>query len=426
VRRGGLAAAADLAVVVLDVPGGRPVVRPAASEVVFVRQGGDVFPLGTCYARNRGALLTSAPLLAFRDSDGGFALTVPRDRFLAVGGFDHELGLGTKRGGPHDWELAARLGLDLPLPPVREPVAAGRVARRRRDAGLAAQATLRGGLAGVLGRRGWAPPREALDLLPRELAGAGPFEPLAAANPAKTHFLWRAGEDAVLHLHVNPSPRLRRALAEREAIRTAAPPGAVPRLRAVAEGLDSLWLTEDLVRGRAVEGDVPLGRLLEWAVELAGPPGAPLEASPEWREHAREVLARSPRLERALDAVGRLPSRHMHGDLQPKNVLASGPRLTAIDWEGAWREGIPGLDLVYLALFAHGLDFSLLADLPEELRGALERVGVHEAVLSAALAAMLGTWALAEDRRRARLGSTPPPAIFGPALEQLGPRLDTY
>ena len=415
-----MAAAADVALVVLEVPGARAR-PPAAGEVVVVRQDegppGDaleVFPLGTCYARNRGAALTSAPVLTFVDSDGGFELTVPRDAFFAAGGFDHALGLGTRRGGLHDWELAARLGLRARRPPLREPVAAGRVARRRRDFGLAAHAALRGGLAGVLGRSGWAAPPEALDLLPEELAGARPFSPLGAANPAKTHFLYRAGDDAVLHLHANPSERLRRSLAEREAIRADAPEGAVPRLHASAEGRDSLWVLEDRVDGEPLDASALPPGIFDWAVELAGPPGRPLEASPEWTEHAQLLRGSVP--PEALERVGRLSSRHMHGDLQPKNVLARDGRFTAIDWEGAWREGIPGLDFVYLALHAHGLDFSLLRALREELRAALARLGIDEATLPAALHVMLGTWALGERRRRSRLGAPPPPAFFEPAL----------
>ena len=421
-----MAAPADVALVVLDVPGARPRRLPDAAEAVVVRQhegppgdAVDVFPLGTCYARNRGALLTTAPVLTFVDSDGGFELTVPRDRFLAARGFDHELGLGTVRGGFHDWELAARLGLDVARPPVREALAAGRVARRRRDPRLALEVALRGGLPALLGRSGWSPPRGALDYLPSELAGAGPFDVLAAANPAKTHFSWRAGEDAVLHLHANPSPRLRRSLAEREAIRTAVPSGSVPHLRSVTHGRDSLWVLEDLAPGRPEEAELP--RLLEWAVELAGPPGPPLEQSAEWAEHARLLHGEVP--DDALAQIARLPSRHMHGDLQPKNVLSSGERLTAIDWEGAWGEGIPGLDIVYLALFASGLDPAVLADPPEPVRAALARVGVDEGTLPAALYVMLGTWATAEDRRRARLGSQPGEPFFRPLLAELGPGL---
>ena len=178
-------------------------------------------------------------------------------------------------------------------------------------------------------------------------------------------------------------------------------------------------MLEDLAPGRPGEAELP--QLLDWAVELAGPPGPPLERSAEWAEHAKLLRGQVP--DEALATVAGLPSRHMHGDLQPKNVLASGGRLTAIDWEGAWREGIPGLDVVYLALFAHGLDPAVLADPPEPVRAALARVGVGDDALPAALYVMLGTWATAEDRRRVRLGSQPGEPFFRPLLAKLGPGL---
>ena len=48
----------------------------------------------------------------------------------------------------------------------------------------------------------------------------------------------------------------------------------------------------------------------------------------------------------------------------------------------------------------------------------LERVGVVGAVLQPALVAMLATWALAEDRRRVRLGSPPAPPEFRPRFHR--------
>ena len=56
-------------------------------------------------------------------------------------------------------------------------------------------------------------------------------------------------------------------------------------------------------------------------------------------------------------------------------------------------------------------------------RAALARVGVGAGVVPAALRVMLGTWAIAEDRRRARLGSQPGAAFFRPLLAELGPAL---
>jgi aminoglycoside phosphotransferase (APT) family kinase protein len=118
----------------------------------------------------------------------------------------------------------------------------------------------------------------------------------------------------------------------------------------------------------------------------------------------------------ALERAGRLPSAHMHGDFQRRNVLLAGPRVSVVDWEGAWLHGLPGLDLVFLALLARG-------DVPDAdvisavLAGAdppfgplsryLSLVGVSGATLRPALFAMLGSWMLGEERRLRRSLATP-------------------
>jgi hypothetical protein len=468
-----LAAPADLAAVVLDVPGGdlaRAVEALHRSApgigVVAVRQGGEpseealaVFPLGTCYARNRGAAATEARALSFLDSDimvpADFATSVlaaleqapaasvvegtlafRRDEFEAAGGFDHSLGLGTSRRGPHDAELAARLGVRARSFDRFGPdgaVAAGRTARRLRDAQVAAKAALRGGVAGLLGKRPWAPPDPPPEL-PEELRELPPLTPLTASNPAKTHFIYAAGADLVVHLYVNPSRRLERSLAEREAIHTRAH-GGVPALRGTEHGRDCLWVVEDRARGvvpateRAHEW-FPLAA--EWLVGLSDPERTPLDQSGPWREHAAELGDRSPEIERAVQVVGRLPAVAMHGDLQRGNVLIDGSTVGAVDWEGAWLEGIPGLDLVFLALFAESSDpdFAVLEALAVggegpygALRPTLARLGVDDEALPAALLVMLATWALSEDRRRARLGSPPPRPAFRTVFDRLGPVL---
>lgn len=468
-----MAAPPELAAVVLDVPGGDlggalEAIRRSAPEieVVAVRQGGGpsedtltVFPLGTCYARNRAAAVTNARALAFLDSDvlvpAGFATSVlaalerapaasvvdgtlafRRDDFEAAGGFDHALGFGTKRRGPHDAELAARLGVrarSFGRFGREEAVAAGRAARRRRDMSLAARAAARGGLAGVLGKRPWAPP-DPPPQLPEELRELPRFAPLAASNPAKTHFLYTAGADLVVHLYVNPSERLERSLAERERIRERAG-GGVPVLRGTVRGHDCLWAIEDRIPGSVpaperVREWFPLAAT--WLARLADPAGTPLERSASWLWHADELRGTFPGLDHALDVVARLPAVAMHGDLQRRNLLLEGTAVGAVDWEGAWLEGIPGLDLVFLALFAAGdePDLSLIARLSDGgdapwggLRASLAGLGVADDVLPAALAVMLATWAQAEDRRRARLGSPPPRPVFRPLFGKLGPAL---
>ncbi|MDX6449721.1 MAG: hypothetical protein QOD08_2184, partial [Gaiellaceae bacterium] len=313
-----------------------------------------------------------------------------------------------------------------------EAIAAGRVARRRRDPVLAGRAALRGGLAGVLGRHEWAPPLPPPGL-PDELGELGPLAPLAASNPAKTHFLYSAGSQLVVHLHVNPSERLERALAERESIRERAASG-VPALRRVVSGPDCLWAVEDRASGSTppaerVEAWFPLAA--DWLLRMADPARTPLDRSAAWSGHAADIVAAYPEIGPALAVVGNLPAVAMHGDLQRRNLLLDGDAVGAVDWEGAWLEGIPGLDLVFLALFAtrDEPDLELIArlaagaDVPWGLRASLARLGIGEEVLTAALVVMLATWTLAEDRRRARLGSAPPRPVFRPLLDELGPEL---
>jgi aminoglycoside phosphotransferase (APT) family kinase protein len=101
----------------------------------------------------------------------------------------------------------------------------------------------------------------------------------------------------------------------------------------------------------------------------------------------------------------------MHGDLQRRNILLTPSGVGVVDWEGAWLHGIPGLDLVFLALLAHRdrpdptIIDRLLRDRDPPfgaLKSPLARLGLPGDTLRPALLAMLGTWALGEDRRLQR------------------------
>ena len=438
-RSGHLADAADRAVVVLDVPGGDvDAVRRLFpdSELVVVtqhngRSGLRVFPLGTCYARNRGAELTAAPELVFVDSaEPSRQLVFTRGEFVGAGGFDHALGFGTARMGPHDAELADRLGRPTAAGASfarSDAVAAGRTARRLRSARLALRAALAGGMTGLRSHDVWRPP----DARGPRLEGLPELTPRGASNPAKTHFLYDAGADTIVHLYVNPAERLRRALAEREQVRARVGDG-VPALREVIDADDATWVVEDRVPGRAPEQREAAAwfpRARDWLVRFADPAGTKLNATASWREHAaalQQTFALDA-LPAALERVARLPAVAMHGDLQRRNLALEGHRVGAVDWEGVWHEGIPGLDLVYLALFARSddPDFGVLdtlsggEDVPwANLRPALAQLGVDDEGLPATLLVLLATWALSERRRRARLGAVPPPPTFETQLER--------
>jgi aminoglycoside phosphotransferase (APT) family kinase protein len=108
-----------------------------------------------------------------------------------------------------------------------------------------------------------------------------------------------------------------------------------------------------------------------------------------------------------------MPARSLHGDVQPRNLVIGSHGVGLIDWEGFWRHGLPGLDLVFLALMSARRvpDQRVIAALAhgEEspgrpLRAALAEVGVAGTVLRASLLAMLAVWTLGEARRMARGG----------------------
>jgi hypothetical protein len=450
---------AGVTVVIAAGRGGvAPVPTSRPGELILVREGGadepdsrfdrvvDVFPAGVGYAWNRGLALATAPTVAFLDAAAGSdgPVLFPRQSLLRAGGFD--LSLGPLPGPAVELDALLRLERDGIVVDrdaglaVRGagagPAALGRVARRHRRPGLALRSP-RIALAALRRPQAVAPLgvlEHAPGALRSELAGLT-LEPLPLRRKAKTQFLYRAGEDALLHVYLEPAQLLRRSLAEREAIRTRSGAGGIPRVLASAEGLDSVWVLEELLTGEAPEArrvEAWLPRAAEWAVALAQPPGPPLRESERWAEHRAELVAAAPEELRehvgeAARLVDELASTHMHGDLQPANVLLSGETVGAVDWEGAWLHGIPGLDLVFLTLLAgEGRpEAAVVREIAagRRLRSELERVGVGPAVVTAALLVHLASWSGSEGRRLTRLGAPPGEPVFGPLLEAVGPEL---
>jgi hypothetical protein len=395
-------------------------------------------------------------------SNAGFR----RATLLALGGFEHALSERrsssildaevfirlTRRRGRLAWAPSMLAVRPAPDDTIETGIGGeiGHWARRRRSPALALRylADSRGSVgraravrelvAGAAREPSLLDASALLQLMPEELRDelGGLPEPFARSVRAKTHFLYRAGRERVLHLYVNPSDRFRRSLAEGAAIRRRSAVGGIPRVCAVAEGVDAVWVVEELVPGDAPDVRAPerwFPRVADWAVGMAGPPAKLLQEVPTWREHCEQVLAATPlelsgRVGDAFDVVSRLRAVHMHGDLQRRNVLIDGQRVGAVDWEGAWLEGLPGLDVVFLALFAgsDSPDERILARLDRGedapyggVRATLARLGLdEESVLRAALVAMLGTWALAEDRRLARLGAPPGRPVFRPLFHR--------
>lgn len=201
--------------------------------------------------------------------------------------------------------------------------------RRRREV----LATARGFMAGMATRVDLEPPNQLLERAPAELRprlASAPLEPLVSDSyRPDPHFLYSLGQERVLHVYLNPGARLRRALEDRERIRTEAGIGGLPSLEALVEGRDSLWLVESRLAGKRPDGRVPerwFKRAAEWALRLAGEGSPPLEKLDDWPLMAEELVAICPdqirpALKEALRALGPLPAAHVHGDLSRKNLL---------------------------------------------------------------------------------------------------------
>jgi hypothetical protein len=365
--------------------------------------------LGGAYAVNRCLELAVAPLLvvlhAGRTGDdwARAAADTQRRRRTVTPVLD------TQR-------LRREGGLDQALPLVAA------VAEAAARGGPAAPALRRAGRLLVRAQERRPSARRPLSALPESLGlDRAELISLAASARAKNHLMYACPGGRVLHLYADPSPRLLRGTQERERVRAQAPRARVPRLHAAVPGRDCLWVLEEEVPGQALAGP-PVAwwsEASEWLVDLAGPAGPPLSQTPQWPAVVGECLASVPdgsrgRADLALHAAGRLPSRHQHGDLQPKNVVRTPDGLAAVDWEGVWLEGVPGLDLLFLALLAvpGWTDPELLPALlrgqdsrDRPVRPALRRLGVADDDVPALVTACLAQWTRGEARRRSQLGA---------------------
>jgi hypothetical protein len=431
-----------------------------------------VLPLESAYRRNRGLAMAKGDVVAFledgqlpaagwRDAvrsafDGGAEAAVAGGVLLHAGGnvaYDRArlsaacgfpLFTGAPPGSPvPDLLVLSRLRDVVTAPGMtlaRMPPAVGdarrvgralRVARRPLAAVRRAAADLRRGavtdavalVRGVLQHEwppdpaeGVQPPRQISDVL-----GTRRLVPVAARRKGKLHFLFRA-DDLMVHLYASPTDHLRAAVTAHRAVSATAPEG-VPRIHACQEAVDSLWLVEDVMPGAPIGDSIPAAvreQLAGWVVSLGGPPGPPLDSSRGWQAHRAALLdAGFPadvreRLHGSLAAVRELPTRHLHGDLNPGNVLYDGERFSAVDWENAALEFLPGLDLVFLFLLARGVPDEDVVLNPAPLAAHLRELAVTDELRPHALRVMLATWALGERNRRGRLGVDPGAAAFEP------------
>lgn len=413
-----------------------------------------------------------------------------REPLLAAGGFDVLFGAGAAARSAEDTEVVLRLlraGHTLAWTPEmvvyhpskteterrasRFPYAygMGKVIRRHRDPVLAARylksigeaagralvardsrrlreagATMRGFTTGLVFRATLRSPssvlREAPEPVEQALDGVR-LEPREPTFRPDLHLIYFAGFDRVLHVYANPSARLRDGFVARERIREGFRGSGIPRLLALGETRDALWVVEERLHGhppRAREVSRWFPEAASWAEGLAAGSRLPVRETAWWHEKSEPVVAAAPASLRspvaeALELLGDLPSRPLHGDFQPKNILL-GPHgsIGVIDWEHAYESGPPGLDLLFLAVMARGeppdpeaLDRLASNRDPDwaRLRSCLARAGLGGPDLRPSLLAALAVWAYDEDVRLAAPGMPRAARTYGRLLLELGPRL---
>jgi glycosyltransferase involved in cell wall biosynthesis len=397
----------------------------------------------------------------------GGNMAYARERLLEAGGFDALFGSSAVPFGGEDHELIVRLlrrghllayspemAVYHPTKAVEERLAsrfpygysAGKVARRHRDARLAARygrnatqvivgaarrrderrlregvATLHGFLRGVVFRSRALSPVQVLDQIPAGIpAAAETLRPLPLRLRADPHYLY-ATDDQILHVYVNPAPSLPAALELREQVRGETGLPGIPGLTATASSTDALWVLEE-----RLTGDQPRARsvgrwfpgVAEWSIRLAGHGGPKLGETQGWENLRSRLLGHCPPeligvLEDALRSIAPLPSRRSHGDLDRKNILIDRGAVGVLDWEFFRADGIPGRDLLQLAVVARDgrPDPSVVAGLASggevpwgSVRPYLARAGLPEESLRPMLVVLLVFWAMHEADRLATPG----------------------
>jgi hypothetical protein len=374
-----------------------------------------------------------------------------RDVLLEAGGFDPTFGSNAEAESGDETELVLRLlraGRTLVWAPdmrvyhpsrspgerraSREKYAhgMGRALRRHRRAVTIARylaevahlGELRAFVGGVVSPRTWRSPRAALALAPPDIRARLEGErivPLPAPDRPRPHLLYLVGDELVLHAYGSPRPEVREALRARGMFRLQ----GVPAQEALADGRDSIWLLEERLRGRHPEARSAhawFDRVADWSLDLAGSPGPPLATTSDWQRRTEAMHESCPaelrsELAHALAAIGGLGAVRIHGDLSRKNVLLDGTRVGAVDWEECSVQGVPGRDLLFLAVGARGdrpaPDVIVQLARGEEppfghLLDRLAAQGVGCDLVPPLLFVVLAGWAADEARRLSELGAT--------------------
>jgi hypothetical protein len=241
--------------------------------------------------------------------------------------------------------------------------------------------------------------------------------PLRPSPSPKFHHMFKVGQDALLHVYKTAAhPEVARAIGDRTALQHRAE-WIQPRLLSAA--IEGPYVLEERLNGRTcnqLAPDIWWQNAVQLLVRMAALRGAPLRKTTFWARYRGETLALCPAelkrpLEEAWEWMGDRPSAPLHGDVQPQNIVASTRRIGLIDWEGFWLEGLPGLDLMFLAtMTGEAVPNPVLVKLcnscadrsARPVTEALERSGLEAPARSKAALVALALWQSGEVRRHRR------------------------
>ena len=437
--------------------------RTPSPDAVF----GAVAPadeLGTAYCRFDGSedrTFRGTGTPPWHIGTGG-NMAFRREVIVGVGGFDPTFGIGAEAKSADETELMLRLlgaGCTLVWTPdmrvyhpskhTDERIASrrtygfgmGRALRRHRRVGVTAKylvetahvsaralarrdgARLREAAtqvaaftSGIVKPRTWLSPLSALAQAPpevREQVADAELVPLPAPDRPRPHFLYAVGADRILHAYVSPVPGLGQAFECRAELRRELT--GVPRDVVIAAGRDSLWVLEERLPGEHPspnEAAAWFDRVAAWAVALAGAPARPLRETGSLAAGPPDLHAA---VAEAHAVVGDLRSVRVHGDLSRKNVLVDATHVGAVDWEDCAPEGVPGRDILFLAVGATAdrPDAAVIHSIARgenppfgDVVGPLAQLGVGPDAVRPLLLTVLAGWAADEERRLSELGST--------------------
>jgi hypothetical protein len=275
--------------------------------------------------------------------------------------------------------------------------------------------------------------RRAPHTIAREIRGRA-IVPLGRSPRPKYHHRYRFDGNLVLHVYSAAiHSALRRSIPDRWQLQKEASFPGLPRLKCAEDDGELIWIIEDRLFGSPGTWDEKcLFEAIEWLCQFATLTGPPLRTTPFWDAHQAESIETAPAdlgpfVADAWDLIGDVLAGPLHGDVQPKNLVIGPHGVGLVDWEGFWRYGLPGQDIMFLATMA-GPEAPTRAMLyllshtsnswADRLRLALHRFGYTRDTLASALIVMLAVWALGEVRRHRRQAASNEPTPFRDLLTQ--------